>query len=104
MSNELLYVDEVDAPARAKAGEVVIVTIQGNKPDPSWQWDRNEVAVEGTAVTIDVYGRKASKNPVAMVLVPFTTTATLSGLPSGKLQLIVRGRQRSVTRNLEVSP
>ena len=102
MPTDLLYVDEVEAPESAPAGEDVVVTIHGSKPDPSWEWDRNDVSVEEATVTIDVLGRKATPSPVAMVLVPFTTTATLSGLPAGDLTLVVRGRQREITRSLEI--
>jgi hypothetical protein len=101
---DLLYVDEIEAPTKAKAGEDVVVTIHGNAPDPSWHWDRNDVALAHATVTIDVIGRKASDGPVAMVLVPFTTTATLSGLPAGTWDLVVRGRQRAISRPLEVTP
>lgn len=104
MPSELLYVDEVEAPAKAPQGEDVVVTIQGNKPDPSWAWASNDVKVDGATVTVEVLGTKRGTGPVAMVLVPFTTTATLSGLPTGRFTLVVRGRGRDVTRPLEITP
>ncbi len=101
---ELLYVDEVEAPAESLEGTDVVVTISGNKPDPSWQWVRNDVKVDDGTVTVEVRGSKTTKGPVAMVLVPFTTTATLSELPPGRLTLVVRGRGRDVSRPLEITP
>ncbi|MBM3268297.1 MAG: hypothetical protein FJZ01_11670 [Candidatus Sericytochromatia bacterium] len=104
VKGDLLYVDEVVAPDRARAGQEVVVTIHGNKPDPSWNWLRNEVTVEDATVTIDVLGERTKTGAVAMVLVPFTTTATLSGLPTGRLDLVVRGRQRTFSKPLEIVP
>ncbi len=102
VQGERLYVDEVEAPTRARAGEEIVVTIRGNKPDPSWSWLRNEVTIEDATVTIDVLGERTKGGAAAMVLVPFTTTATLSGLPAGILELVVRGRQRSISKSLEI--
>lgn len=104
LQGELLYVDEVEAPSRAPSGRDVVVEIRGNMPDPSWQWLRNDVKVEGSTVTVDVLGIKVGKGPVAMVLVPFVTTATLSALPVGRLTLVVRGRGRDISKPLEITP
>ncbi|MBU6430042.1 MAG: hypothetical protein KGR26_13590 [Cyanobacteria bacterium REEB65] len=102
--HELLYLDSAEAPATASIGQPVVVTIHGNKPDPAWVADDPQVDREGQHVTISVVGHRSSSQLVVQVLVPFTTTATLSDLPAGSYSLHVVGRQKSVDQELVVLP
>lgn len=104
MAAELLYIDAVEGPESARADQEIVLTIRGNRPDPSWAWDRNDIAISDATVTIDVLGKRGKAQMSAMVLVPFTTTATLSRLPSGTLTILVRGRQRTIEHRIQVEP
>ncbi|MBI6545189.1 MAG: hypothetical protein HY692_00255 [Cyanobacteria bacterium NC_groundwater_1444_Ag_S-0.65um_54_12] len=104
MPTELLYVDEVVGPQQVKTNETVVLSIHGNYPDPSWVWDSNVITQQQSTITIEVFGKKKKVDAVAMVLVPFTTTATLATLPVGQVLVVVKGRQKSIQHELTVTP
>lgn len=104
VTEHLLYLDSVDGPATVSVGQPAIYTISGHKPDPAWQVDPPVVERQGAVVTISVVGHRAHKAMAIQMLVPFSTTATVSDLPAGRFTVEVKGFRQTLGRTLIVTP
>ena len=102
---EMVYVDRMAAPDSAIVDTPVTVTVWGNLPDPSWDFDHFELYFETRSLTVGVFGKKSDVEAVAaQVLVPFEKD--LSFTPERVETLIIRviGKNDTLSTTLTVLP
>jgi hypothetical protein len=102
---EMVYVERMAAPDSAVIDTPVTVTVWGNLPDPSWDFDHFELYFEMRSLTVGVFGKKSDVEAVAaQVLVPFEKDLSFTPEREGILTIRVIGKNDTLMTTLTVLP
>lgn len=85
------YLSRIEVPPRVGLHEEAWITVTGALPDPAWHLERPEIARNGHKVEVTLTAERKPGLMAAQVLVPFHTRIGLTDLPSGRIDLEVRG-------------
>ena len=72
-------------------------------PDPSWSVGTVQVRKDGKRIIVEVEGKARRDGFFAMVLVPFTATASLPPLAAGTWTVVAPGRTEDASCTIRVS-
>jgi hypothetical protein len=96
-----VYVDAVDPHVETSADEVK-VKVAGNLPNPSYNFERFDIAVKDDVIEITPLATQNAEKVVIQVLVPFERVCEVKNLKPGKYRIKVVGRGDEVVSKQQV--
>ena len=94
---DTLYVEHVAVPDTISLNHILSIKVQGFLPDPSWEFDRFELNRQETGLTILPIGKQdLRKDASCQVLIPFTAAAPYRPENTGRLKVVVQGKNETL--------